>query len=92
MLKVKFMWLQKMFKKLLYNLILFFVRFWQKTRVLRSLFKFSQCRFYPSCSDYFLESLKIHGLIYGSMLSLKRFFRCNPLFEGGIDEMRHYGH
>ncbi len=69
-----------------YTLILFFVTLWQKTRATRSFFQFSECRFYPSCSDYFLQSLKKHGLIYGSILSLKRLLRCNPLFKGGIDE------
>lgn len=68
-----------------YTLILFFVKLWQKTRSVRSLFKFSQCRFYPSCSDYFLKALKIHGLILGIWISLKRLVRCNPLSKGGID-------
>ena len=76
-----------------YTLISFFVRLWQKTRSIRSFFQFSQCRFYPSCSDYFLEALKMHGLVFGSMFSLKRFLKCNPLFEGGVDEPRgNYGH
>ncbi len=70
-----------------YTLILFFVTLWQKTRGLRSLFKFSQCRFYPSCSDYFLESIRVHGLVFGGWLSFKRFLKCNPLFEGGVDEI-----
>ena len=69
-----------------YTLILFFVKLWQKTRSIRLLFQFSQCRFYPSCSDYFLESLKKHGLILGTLLSLKRLLKCNPLFVGGVDE------
>ena len=70
-----------------YQLILFFVTLWQKTRVIRSFFQFSQCRFYPSCSNYFLESIKVHGLISGMMLSIKRLIRCHPLCEGGVDEV-----
>ena len=70
-----------------YTLILFFVKLWQKSRSLRSLFKFSQCRFYPSCSDYFLKSIQIHGLVFGVLFALKRFLRCNPFFDGGIDEV-----
>ena len=34
----------------------------------------SKCRFYPTCSNYAIESIKIHG-------SLK----CNPFHKGGID-------
>ena len=70
-----------------YTLILFFVKLWQKTRSVRLLFQFSQCRFYPSCSDYFLEALKKHGLILGTLLSLKRVLKCNPLFAGGVNEV-----
>ena len=70
-----------------YQLILFFVTLWQKTRIMRSFFQFSQCRFYPSCSDYFLQSLKRHGLVSGTIFSLKRFIRCNPLCAGGVDEV-----
>jgi len=70
-----------------YQLILFFVTLWQKTRVVRSIFQFSECRFYPSCSDYFLKSLEKYGPIYGIVLSLKRLLRCNPLCEGGIDHV-----
>lgn len=73
----------------LLTLILFFVKLWQKTRYIRSLFRFSQCRFYPSCSDYFLQSVKIYGLVYGGWLSLKRILRCNPLFECGVDSVPH---
>lgn len=72
-----------------YQLILFFVRLWQKTRVIRSVFQFSECRFYPSCSDYFLKSLERHGPVSGIILSARRLIRCNPLFNGGIDEVSH---
>jgi len=43
------------------------------------------CRFYPSCSQYALEALRVHGALYGSWLAIARIFRCNPLFEGGMD-------
>lgn len=70
-----------------YPLILFFVVAWQKTRPFRYLFSFSGCRFYPSCSDYFLESVKKRGPILGIGLGVKRLVKCNPFCEGGIDEV-----
>lgn len=70
-----------------YFLILTFVLFWQKTRLLRSIFSFGECRFYPSCSDYLLQSLKTHGLFYGLVLFVRRIVRCHPLCDGGIDEV-----
>ncbi len=59
---------------------LFFI--WKKLAV---LFIGERCRFYPSCSDYYYEALKKHGLILGSILGISRIIRCNPLCKGGID-------
>ncbi|WP_426417627.1 membrane protein insertion efficiency factor YidD [Aestuariirhabdus sp. LZHN29] len=45
-----------------------------------------RCRFYPSCSEYAIEAIELHGVIKGGWLSLKRLGRCHP-FSGcsGID-------
>ena len=55
--------------------------------MLREFIGLPKCRFYPSCSDYFLSSIKNKGLVKGIFYSLLRFIKCNPLFEGGIDEI-----
>jgi len=43
------------------------------------------CRFTPSCSDYALEALTLHGALRGSALSLRRVLCCNPWCAGGHD-------
>lgn len=43
------------------------------------------CRFFPSCSAYALEAVKIHGTFKGCGLALWRVCRCNPWNAGGID-------
>jgi hypothetical protein len=43
------------------------------------------CRFYPSCSAYAIEALRVHGLIRGSALTVWRLLRCAPWHPGGID-------
>jgi putative membrane protein insertion efficiency factor len=63
--------------------------------VLRFLLRFYQlaispmmtpsCRFYPSCSNYALEALQVHGAGKGSWLAVKRVCRCHPWHEGGLD-------
>jgi putative membrane protein insertion efficiency factor len=37
------------------------------------------CRFQPSCSDYTLEALRIHGPWRGLGLGLRRLSRCHPI-------------
>lgn len=42
------------------------------------------CRYAPTCSEYMIESIRIHGL-YGLLIGLKRIIRCNPLCGSGYD-------
>lgn len=44
-----------------------------------------RCRFMPSCSEYALESLRRHGPLAGTWLSVARVCRCHPFNPGGID-------
>ena len=45
-----------------------------------------RCRFLPTCSEYCSLSLKEHGLLRGSVYSLKRIIRCHPVkILGGSD-------
>lgn len=44
-----------------------------------------RCRFYPTCSHYALEAIRLHGALKGGWLAFKRIIRCNPLSEGGDD-------
>jgi len=39
----------------------------------------NRCRYLPTCSEYYIESLKTHGLIKGSVMGIKRIFSCHPL-------------
>lgn len=43
------------------------------------------CRFYPSCSNYAIESFRRHGFIKGIILTFWRILRCQPLCKGGYD-------
>ncbi|MFR9161079.1 MAG: membrane protein insertion efficiency factor YidD [Ruthenibacterium lactatiformans] len=36
------------------------------------------CRFYPTCSAYAIEALRVHGALKGSLLATWRILRCNP--------------
>lgn len=43
------------------------------------------CRFYPSCSEYCIESIEKYGIIKGLFKGARRVLRCNPFNKGGID-------
>lgn len=45
----------------------------------------NHCRFYPTCSEYMMQSIEIHGVIKGLMLGTFRILRCNPWGKGGVD-------
>ena len=44
-----------------------------------------RCRYYPTCSQYALEAVEVHGAWRGIWLALKRLGRYHPLREGGYD-------
>ncbi len=44
-----------------------------------------RCRFYPTCSEYFIESVRRHGTIRGAWRGVCRICRCHPWHPGGYD-------
>ena len=40
------------------------------------------CRFEPTCSAYAKEAYETHGILYATYLTLKRIFKCHPLYQG----------
>jgi len=45
----------------------------------------SSCRYQPTCSQYTVEALQMHGLFKGSWLAIKRIASCNPWGGSGYD-------
>lgn len=45
----------------------------------------SNCRFYPSCSDFAREAIERHGAAKGAWLAARRIGRCHPFHPGGYD-------
>jgi putative membrane protein insertion efficiency factor len=44
-----------------------------------------QCRFTPSCSNYFIGAVQKHGPWWGALRGVWRICRCNPFCRGGHD-------
>jgi hypothetical protein len=44
-----------------------------------------QCRFQPTCSQYFILAVKKYGAVRGSCRGVLRICRCHPFHPGGYD-------
>lgn len=43
------------------------------------------CRFYPTCSQYAIEAISLHGCVKGILLAGWRLLKCHPWHAGGYD-------
>jgi uncharacterized protein len=64
------------------------IRFYQ--RILSPLLKAAAgpaagCRYSPTCSNYFLQAVDLHGPFHGSWIGICRIFRCHPWGGSGYD-------
>lgn len=46
------------------------------------------CRFTPTCSQYAIDAIGIHGPFRGTYLACRRLLRCHPFNRGGYDPVK----
>jgi putative membrane protein insertion efficiency factor len=46
------------------------------------------CRHLPTCSEYTIEAIKMHGVFKGMTKGAYRIIRCNPLGSSGYDPIK----
>jgi putative membrane protein insertion efficiency factor len=44
-----------------------------------------RCKYHPSCSEYAVQAIRVHGIARGVVLAGWRILRCNPWSHGGFD-------
>ena len=71
-----------MFSKLVKT---FFIRLIRYYKIWISPLLPSSCRYHPTCSQYAIEAIQIHGTLAGLWLTGKRLLRCNPWGGYGSD-------
>lgn len=52
----------------------------------------ASCRYVPSCSEYAIEAVEVHGALRGSWMALIRLLRCHPFIKGGYDPVPRTGY
>ena len=62
--------------KYITHLIIFIIKLY---KYLISPLLGDRCRYLPTCSNYFIEAINIHGIIKGSHFGFKRMLRCHPV-------------
>mgnify|MGYP000661074462 FL=1 len=68
---------------LIKKILVFLIRTYQVT--ISPRFSHGSCRYTPTCSQYMLEAIEIHGVFKGCLLGIWRIMRCNPFSKGGWD-------
>jgi hypothetical protein len=46
-----------------------------------------RCKYHPSCSEYAVQAIRVHGIARGVVLAGWRILRCNPWSHGGFDSV-----
>ena len=69
-----------MLKKLLITIIRGYHKF-------LSPFLGNNCRFNPTCSEYFILAVEKYGVFKGIYLGGKRIVKCHPFNPGGYDPL-----
>ena len=61
-------------------------------KIFISPFLGNNCRYLPTCSEYFIDSLKEFGFFKGCILGTKRILSCHPIKVlgggGGFDPIK----
>ena len=78
------------------------VKFIKVYKLIISPYLGNNCRYLPTCSEYFIDCLKTYGLIKGFYKGSKRILTCHPIkFLGGgegfdpvnkLKEKNNHGH
>ena len=67
--------------KILSKILIQFIKLYQ---IVISPYFGKNCRYDPTCSNYFIQSLNEYGFLKGSFKGIKRLISCHPIkFLGG---------
>lgn len=72
----------QIFRRVVTGLLILPIRFYQ---LAISPHLGANCRFTPTCSQYAIEAIRVHGPLRGILLAARRIGRCHPWGGSGYD-------
>jgi len=73
--------LNNLIQKIISFILVFIIKIY---KYFLSPFFINKCRFLPTCSEYFVDSIKMNGPYKGFVSGIRRILRCHPIkFLGG---------
>ena len=57
-------------------------------KIFISPFLGNNCRYLPTCSEYFIDCLNEHGIFKGTLKGSKRILSCHPFGGYGYDPVK----
>lgn len=72
------------------QILIFTIKIYQKTLspdhgLFRERWPYGYCRYQPTCSQYAIEAISLHGSVKGTAKTVWRILRCNPFARTGAD-------
>ena len=52
-------------------------------KLIISPYLWNNCRYLPTCSQYFIDSLNEYGVLKGILMGTKRILKCHPVKKKG---------
>lgn len=72
------------------QILIFTIKIYQRTLSpdhgwFRSRWPYGYCRYQPTCSQYAIDAINLHGSVIGTAKAAWRILRCNPFARTGVD-------
>ena len=77
---------EALLKKIIKQFFIFLIKIYQT--LISPFLGAGKCRYYPSCSNYFIIAIEEKGLLKGAALGIWRILKCHPYSKGGFDPVK----
>ena len=70
------------------KILIILIKFYKKLLSPFMAMQGSNCKYYPTCSEYMKQAIEKYGALKGFYLGIVRILKCNPFSKGGYDPLK----